>query len=301
MVLCSYIDPIYTTCNHTATANNNEFQIRRRWPSYTVPTVEHKLLELPQKEAPPSLFPSIRHQPLAEAGAPPGTAPSHAQLGSLVQRVGGAPPERRGSSLLESISPVQRELPQEQPPPMLNWAAPRSGSSPKNAPLPCSIGQAPRTAGTPPGTVPSHAQSISPAQRELLRPYQTLPPSHAQSISPAQRNLPQDLPGKAPSHAQLGSLVQRVGASPERGSSLLEAPSINQPRAAGAPPKTAPSHAQLGISPAQRKLPQEQLMPPSSLNCVAPCSGSSPHNTPRRAPPSLNQSAPRSGSSPRNS
>ena len=120
-------------------------------------------------------------------------------------------------------------------------------------------------------------------------------------------------------------------AGPPSRSSLLPL-SIEQPRAAGAPPEAASSLSQ-SSSPAQRELPQKQ--PPPSLNRAAPRSGSSPRSSllplsieqPRAAgappeaasslrlwsspaqrelpqkqpPPSLYGAAPRSGSSPKSS
>ena len=268
--------------------------------------------ELPQKQAPLSinpaaprsessprnslLSPSIQ-QPRA-AGAPPETASSLHQSSSPAQR---ELPQKQPPLSINTAAPAQRELPQKQPPLSINTAAPRSGSSPRDSLLSPSI-QQPRAAGAPPETGSFLHQSSSPAQRELP---QRQPPL---SINPA---------------------APRSGSSPRN--SLLS-PSIQQPRAAGAPPETASSLHQ-SSSPAQRELPQKQA--PSSINQAAPRSGSSPRNEllspsiqqPRaagappetasslhqsssptqreqpqkRAPPSINPAAPRSGSSPRNS
>ena len=109
----------------------------------------------------------------------------------------------------------------------------------------------------------------------------------------------------------LNRAAPRSGSSP-RNSPL--SPSIKQPRAGGALPKTASSPLQ-SCSPAQRELCQKHL--PLSLNRAAPRSGSSLRNSllpppqssspaqreppQKQTPPSLNRAAQRSGSPPRNS
>ena len=96
-----------------------------------------------------------------------------------------------------------------QPPPSLNRAVPRSGSSPEISLLPPSIGQA-RAAGAPPKAASSLSLSSSPAQREL--------PPNAAGLLPLSIEQP------------------RAAGAPSPQSSLLTL-SIEQPRAARAPPK----------------------------------------------------------------
>ena len=172
-----------------------------------------------------------------------------------------------------------------QPPPSLNRAVPRSGSSPEISLLPPSIGQA-RAAGAPPKAASSLSLSSSPAQRELppnaagLLPLSIEQPRAAISLSssPAQRELPPKQPPPS-----LNRTAPRSGSSPQ--SSLLPL-------------------ASLSSSPAQRKLPPKQS--PPALYRAAPRSGSSPQSSllplsveqPRAggAPPNAASSLPQSGS-----
>ena len=123
-------------------------------------------------------------------------------------RAAAAPPEA-ASSVPQLSSPAQRELPQKEPTPSLNRAAPRSGSSPRSSLFRPSIKQ-PRAAGAPPERAYSVPQSGSPAQRQL--------------------------PQKQPPTPSPNQAAPRSGSSPR--SSLLR-PSIKQPRAAGASPERA--------------------------------------------------------------
>ena len=175
------------------------------------------------------------------------------------------------SSLPQSGSPAQRELPPKQPPSSLNRAAPRSGSSPRISLLPPSIGQ-PRAAGATPKTASFLSLSTTPAQRKLP-PKQ--PPSSLYRAAPRSGSSPR-ISLLPPSLA-----APRSGSSPQ--SSLLPL-SIGQPRAAGATPESASSLPQSG-SPAQRELPPKQ--PPSSLYRAAPRIGSSPRIS--LLPPSIGQ------------
>ena len=116
--------------------------------------------------------------------------------------------------------------------------------------------------------------------------------------SPAQRELPPERASPA-----LYRTAPRSGSSPRK--SLLP-PSIEQPRAAGAPPERA-SSLHLSSSPAQRELCQKEPSP-SALYRAAPCSGISPRESllptsieqPRAAGelPEKAQSLPITGSSP---
>ena len=141
---------------------------------------------------------------------------------------------------------------------MLNRAAPRSGSSPRSSLFSPSVGQFRAASRAPPEADSSHAQSSSPAQREL--------------------------PQKQPL-LSLNRPVVRSERSP-RGS-LLPC-SIEQPHEAGDPPRAASSLPQ-SISPAQRERPQKQ--PPPVLNRAAPRSGSSPQSS--LLPPAFYSSAQR--------
>ena len=110
--------------------------------------------------------------------------------------------------------------------------------------------------------------------------------SFPQLSSPAQRELPQNQP--TPS---LNRASPRSESSP-RINLLL--PSIEQPRAEGAPPDESddyPSLSQLG-SPAQREPPET---PSFFSQSSSPAQRQLPWNQP--PPPSLNGAAPRSGSS----
>ena len=288
-----------------------------------------------QRELPPNQPPPSLNRAAPRSGSSPRISLLPLSIGQ--PRAAGAPP-KAASFLSQSGSPVQRELPPNQPPPSLNRAAPRSGSSPQSSLLPPSIGQ-PRAAGATPKTASFLSLSTTPAQRKL--PQSSLlplsieqpravgaPPESASSLpqsgSPAQREQP---PKQPPS--SLYRPPPRSGSSPRI--SLLP-PSIGQPRAAGAPPKAASFLSQSG-SPVQRELPPNQ--PPPSLNRAAPRSGSSPRISllplsigqpraagappkaasflsqsgspvqrelpPNQPPPSLNRAAPRSGSSPQSS
>ena len=226
----------------------------------------------------PLLHPPIK-QPRA-AAAPPEATSSVPQSSSPAQRQlpqKQPPPSLNQAapySVPQSSSPAQRQLLQKQPSPSLNQAAPRSGSSPRSSLLRPSIKQ-PRAAAAPPERAYSVPQSSSPAQRQL--PQKQPPPS-------------------------LNQAAPRSGSSPRK--SLLR-PSIEQPRAAAAPPEAAPYSIPQSSSPAQRQLPQKEPTP--SLNRAAPRSGSSPRSSLLRPSikqpptPSLNRAAPRSGSSPRKS
>ena len=90
-------------------------------------------------------------------------------------RAAGASPES-ASSLPQSDSPAQRELPPNQPPPSLNRAASRSGSPPppKSSLLPPSIGQAPRSGSSP-------QCSLLPLSIE--QPHAALPPNAVSCLS----------------------------------------------------------------------------------------------------------------------
>ena len=80
-------------------------------------------------------------------------------------------------------SPAQREFPQKEGPPSFNQSAPRSGSSLRNSPLPCSI----------PPKHPSLPQSMNqsaPRSGSSPRNNSCLP----QLGSPEQRQLPQEQP-----------------------------------------------------------------------------------------------------------
>ena len=156
----------------------------------------------------------------------------------------------RNKSLLlpspPSSSPAQRQLPQKNPAPPLHRAAPRSGSSPRKSLLLPSIEQ-PCAAEAPPERASSYPLSSSPAQRQLPR-----------------KEPPPPLHRAAP----------RSGSSPRKSLLLL---SIEQPRAAEAPPERASSLPALTGSPAQRKLPQKE--PPLPLHRAALRSGSSPRKS----------------------
>ena len=75
-------------------------------------------------------------------------------------RAAAAPPEA-ASSVPQLSSPAQRELPQKEPTPSLNRAAPRSGSSPRSSLLRPSIKQ-PRAAAASPERASPVPQSSSP-------------------------------------------------------------------------------------------------------------------------------------------
>ena len=141
------------------------------------------------------------------------------QISIKPPRAAGDPPETE-SSLPLSSSPAQRELPQMQPPPIINQAAPRSGRPPRNSLLPPSTEQ-PRAAGAPPEAASSLPLSSSPAQRETL---QKQPPSICNPAAPR---------SGSPPHKQhllfLYRAAPRSGSSPK--SSLL-LPLDMQPRAA---------------------------------------------------------------------
>ena len=94
-----------------------------------------------------SLFSPYIEQPRA-AGASPETGPSFHQSGSPAQRK--FPEKQAPASLHQSCSPAQREVPRQKQPLLSinNPAAPRSGISLRNMPLPPSI-QQPRAAGIP--------------------------------------------------------------------------------------------------------------------------------------------------------
>ena len=257
--------------------------------------------QLPQKQPPPSLNqaaprsgsfprksllrPSIKQPPtpyLNQAAPRSGSSPRKSlPRPSIKQPSAAAAPPEAASSVPQLSSPAQRELPQKEPTPSLNRAAPRSGGSPRSSPLLHPPIKQPRAAAAPPEAASSVPQSSSPAQRELPQKEpppslnQAAPYSVPQSSSPAQQEIPQKEPTPSPNQA-----APRSGSSPR--SSLLR-PSIKQPRAAGAPPERAYSVPQ-SSSPAQRQLPQKQPSP--SLNQAAPRSGSSPEAVPYSVPQS---------------
>ena len=218
--------------------------------------------------------------------SPPAGPPSRSSLlpPSIEQpRAARAPPEASASSRRPSNSLAQRELPQKQPLLSLCRAAPRSGSSPKSSPPPPSSSPAQRE--LPQKHQPLLAVQHRIASRSGSSPRSSLsspsveqpraagaPPKAASpppSSSPAQRELPQKQP-----LLSLYRAAPRSGSSP-RSSLLL--PSIEQPRAAGAPPEASASSRRPSNSLAQRELPQKQ--PLLSLYRAAPRSGSSPRSS----------------------
>ena len=156
-------------------------------------------------------------------------------------RAAGAPPET-ASSLHQSCSPAQRELPEKQAPPSINPAAPRSGNSLRNRLLPPSINPAaPRSGGSSRNRllplsmgqpraareIPTNQPllSINPAAlRSAGNPHESASSLH-QSCSPAQQGLYQKQ-----ASSSLHRAAPRSGKSPR---SSLFSPSIEQPRAAG--------------------------------------------------------------------
>ena len=241
--------------------------------------------ELPQK------------QPLLSVhGAAPrsGSSPRSSHFSPSTEqprRAAGAPPEASASSLSQSSSsPAQRELPQKQPPLSLYQAAPRSGSSPRSSHFSPSMEQPRRAAGAPPVAPASFLSqsSSSPAQRELP---QKQPPPSLNRAAPRSGSSPQKQP-----------LLSVYGAAPRRGSSPRSSflpPSISsmeQPRAAGAPPEAASSL--YGAAPRSGSSPKSSLFSPSIDLWSSPAQRELPQKQP---PPSLNRAAPRSGSSPRSS
>ena len=93
-----------------------------------------------------------------------------------------------------------------QPPPSLNRAVPRSGSSPEISLLPPSIGQA-RAAGAPPKAASSLSLSSSPVQREL-------PPNAASCLSLSSSHAQRELPPEQPPHS-LYRAAPRSESSPQ--------------------------------------------------------------------------------------
>ena len=166
--------------------------------------------------------PSIE-QPCA-AGGPPKSASSQPQLSRPSQRdlpQEQPPPSlyraapRSRSSLRSSLLPLSivhtfasgaPPNPQNQPPPSIHRAAPRSGSSPRSRPLPPSIEQ-PRAVGSPPKAASSLSLS-SPVQRAL--PYKQ-PPSNSLSCSPVHRELPPQIPKSSLLHLSIEQ-TSRAGA-----------------------------------------------------------------------------------------
>ena len=216
------------------------------------------------------------------------------------------------------LCPTGRSSLQKQPPPSLNRAAPRSGSSPRTQKQrPCSLspiaqpraarelpqkqpllysvhGAAPRSGSSP------RSSHFSPSTEQPRRAAGARPPEASasslsqSSSSPAQRELPQKQPLLSVHGA---ARPPRSGSSP-RSISLLPLSIEQQPCAAGAPPEAASSLSQ-SSSPAQRELPPEAA---SSLRLL---SSSAHRELPQKElPPSLYQlygAAPHSGSSPRSS
>ena len=201
------------------------------------PSIEQpRAARAPPKQPPPSFN---------RAAPRSGSSPRKSLLPPLIEqpRAAGAPQET-GSSLLQSSSPAQRELPQKQVPPCspaqrqprpqkenspsLNRAAPRSGSNPKEAFSLPSVKQ-PRAAEAPPIAASSSLlRSSSPAQQELPH-LQPRPSPHCHQAAPRS--------GRSHRNRFLPA-APRSGSPPRK--SILP-PSIEQPRAAGAPPETASS------------------------------------------------------------
>ena len=238
-----------------------------------------------------SLFSPSMEQPRA-AGAPPEAATSLRPRSSpaaqreLPQKHQPPPSLNRAAA----GSPAQRELPQKQPPLSLYQAAPRSGSSPRSSHFSPSMEQPRRAAGAPPEASASSLSqsSSSPAQRELP---QKQPPPSLNRAAPRSGSSPQKQP-----------LLSVYGAAPRRGSSPRSSflpPSISsmeQPRAAGAPPEAASSL--YGAAPRSGSSPKSSLFSPSIDLSSSPSQRELPQKQP---PPSLNRAATRSGSSPRSS
>ena len=178
-------------------------------------------------------------------------------------------PPKATSSLSQSSSPAQRELPQNSEAasllPLSNRAAPRSAGAPPEAASslrPWSSVIAPRSGSSP------RSSHFSPSTEQPRRAAGAPPEASASSLSqssssPAQRELPQKQPplslyqaaprsGSSPrsSHRLLsvhGAAPPRSGSSP-RSISLLPLSIEQQPCAAGAPPRSSlfsPSMEQL--------------------------------------------------------
>ena len=180
--------------------------------------------------------------------------------------IGHTAPRKAASSLPQSGSPAQRELPaMHQPTPSLYRAATRSGSSFQIRLLPLSTEQ-PRAAGAPPNAVAFFASLYRAARRSWSSPQCSSLLRLSLSSSPVQRELPPNR--TSPS---LHRAAPRSGSFPRI--SLLP-PSIGQPRAAGAAPKATSSLSQSGSLAQREPPPKISLLPPSIGQ--APRSGSSP-------------------------
>ena len=161
----------------------------------------------------------MQHHPPSPIPAAPrsGSSPRLSSASSFLRieqpRAAGAPPDGAASSLPLSSSPAQRdELPQTQPPPSPNRAAPRRGSSPQKQPPPSPIPAAPRSTA-----VEDPHEAASSFDRAAPRSGSS--PRLSSLFLPSNRAAP------------------RSRSSPRRSS--LFSPSIEQPRAAGAPTKSS--------------------------------------------------------------
>ena len=246
-------------------------------------------------------------------------------------------PPKATSSLSQSSSPAQRELPQNSEAasllPLSNRAAPRSAGAPPEAASslrpwssPAAQRELPQKHQPPPslnraaalrsGSSP-RSSHFSPSMEQPRRAAGAPPEASASSLSqssssPAQRELPQKQPhpslnrAAAPrsgSSPQKQPLLSVYGAAPRRGSSPRRSflpPSISsmeQPLAAGAPPEAASSL--YGAAPCSGSSPKSSLFSPSIDLSSSPAQRELPQKQP---PPSLNRAAAlRSGSSPRSS
>ena len=199
------------------------------------------------------------NQAAPRSGSSPRCSPLHPpikQPRAVAAQLDAAP------SVPQSSSPAQRQLPQIQPPPSLNPAVPRSGSSPRKSPLRPPIKQ-PRAAAAPLDAASSVLKRSSPAQRQLP---QMQPPHSSNQAAPRSGSFPSCSPlhppikqpraaaappDIAPSIPQMKQ-PRAAAAPPDIAPSI---PQMKQPRAAAAPPDAAPSTPQ-SSSPAQRRLPQ---------------------------------------------
>ena len=184
----------------------------------------------------------MRNPAAPRSGSPPRN--SHISS-SFDQPHAAGDPSEAASFHWQSSSPTQWEGPPQAAsslPLSSSGAASRSGSSPKSSIFSSSIEQ-PRAAGAPPEAASSLPLSSSPAQREL------------------------------PQKQYLLFLYRAAPRSGSSSRSSIFSSSIEQPRAAGAPPEAASSFP-LSSSPAQRELPQKQ--PPPSLNYAVMCGRSPP-------------------------